>query len=244
MLVVDDAYKETEHHVGPVQDHFLNQLSRANFYGAGSKYVPREPQLVDGKVKLNCVANVYQLESIEGSESRFTIKVRLYLFWELNYDEHPDLKLKYLKLAESSEYYSLRDPEVEDLISKHGEILPTIKFFNGTHVEKEGGDSIRLYAGQNGGMIFWNYAARVQLKETFEFQEFPFDKQALSITLQQDNSINWDHFDLSVCMVQLHFDAIDQPEYKLLSPSSKFYFFEQHEFMSAHVGPLLKCRHF
>ena len=100
--------------------------------------------------------------------------MRLYLFWEINYDAYPDLKQKYLELAESSEYYSLRNPEVKDLMLNHGEMLPTLKFFNGTHIEKEGEDYIRLYAGQNGGMLFWNYAARVQLKETFEFHEFPF----------------------------------------------------------------------
>ena len=50
------------------------------------------------------------------------------------------------------------------------------------------------------------------LKESFELQQFPFDSQNLLVQLQQDNSRNWDNFDLTVCMVLLHLYLTELPE--------------------------------
>ena len=221
-VIEDDkyVYRETETLQNGIQDHFLNQLSRSNFLGGGT-YTPKAEETVDGKKKLYCCMNVYQIESIDGAESRFSCKLRLYLVFQLDYEVYPKIKETYLEKAEPVDYYSLTEGEVAHIMETNPVLFPTIKFFNASEVIPDGGNSIRIYAGENGGYIMWNYGIRAIFKETFEFENFPFDTQRLNIHIQQDDSRNWDHYDLTVCCVLLHYDALDQPEYHVLEPIVK-----------------------
>jgi hypothetical protein len=70
-----------------------------------------------------------------------------------------------------------------------------------------------------GGMLLWNAAYTMDIGYTFDLHRFPYDGHWLPIRVAQNNSQTWDLFDLTVCCVQFHADALQIAEWRVDQPA-------------------------
>ena len=218
------TYEEWSEPRGAPKDHFFYQLDEKGYYKCTPAKTTGDatagPMLaapVVEKTKLYCVVNIYQIRSIDAQSSSFTCKLRLYLFWNLDWSAVANGDAFAQRARDKGNCYALSEREVGEFVEGFGD-LPSVTLFNA--IETECIDSqpgIRAY-GMHGGACMWNLAWVACFKESFELRNFPFDAQTLNIDLRQASGATWDNYDLVVCGVQFHRDAIEQPEWTVLTP--------------------------
>ena len=229
-------YEEWTAPRGAPKDHFFYQLDEKGFYkctpATRASDAPAFAEAADPvktKTKLYCVVNIYQIRSIDAQSSSFTCKLRLYLFWNFDWSTVPNGDTFAQRARDKGNVYALTEHEAGEFVESYAQ-LPSVTLFNA--IENECIDSapgMRAY-GTHGGAAMWNLAYIAVFKESFELRQFPFDAQTLNIDLRQASGVTWDNYDLVVCGVQFHRDAIQQPEWTVLAPRIK-----KHDHMHTNV---------
>ena len=92
--------------------------------------------------------------------------------------------------------------------------IPELAFPGAVDIQETDEPTVRIYPAF-GGMILWNRAYTIDHSHTYDLQNFPFDFHALPIRLSQNSSRTWDLFDVTVCNVQFHRDALSSAYVKL-----------------------------
>eukprot|EP00656_Telonema_subtile_P012160 TRINITY_DN16105_c0_g2_i1.p1 TRINITY_DN16105_c0_g2~~TRINITY_DN16105_c0_g2_i1.p1 ORF type:complete len:330 (-),score=77.62 TRINITY_DN16105_c0_g2_i1:192-1181(-) len=155
---------------------------------------------------------------IHPAEECFTVKLRLYLLWEpdFNSSKYAPFQKYIQKAAARGSYVGLSTQQSEEFVAAVP--TPDVRFFNAIHVDKvEEVPSIRLYAGAHCAVMS-DQLFVLTCRQHYPLQSFPFDLQDLVIELRQDNNRSWDKFDLRVCCVQFHKSALQLAEWSLYEP--------------------------
>jgi len=174
------------------------------------------------RTKLHCAVNLTELQNIDVQGESFDVRMRLYVVWTPDEEEGPgrDLWEKYRDVAvEKGHYIHLSPSQTADFLEKVR--CPSIGVFNAQSQEKtDSQPSLRVYGG-NGGAVMWNLGYKVTCHQHFDLRNFPFDHQELAMELRIDDLRNWHVFDLSVCSVQFHRNALALPEWYSYEPVVK-----------------------
>lgn len=147
--------------------------------------------------------------SIDSIEETFTVKFTLYLIWSVN----PD------RAKENGHFTNMTAKECEEFALKTP--MPGVVVFNAVKSYDTREADIRVYGG--GSLPGFTYVMRnrsmhVKIRERWELHMFPFDIQELSINLRLNDARSWDYFDLTVCSVQFHREALTLTEYYQITP--------------------------
>ena len=166
---------------------------------------------------MHVFVNIVSMGDIDPSQSSFRVTVRLYMMW--NPTALDGIETEWCRMAiANGEYYSLHEDQVKALLNVHK--VPKAHFLNAIDVQVvEEVPSIRLYHHETRGTaLMWNRLFNLTLRQTFEFAEFPFDSHALELDIRQNDSRTWDLFDLRVCSIQFHRQALLQSEWHVFAP--------------------------
>ena len=131
--------------LGPPGEHFLNQISQHGMFktklaGVSARTTGGDLQ----KRPLYVVVNVTEVHNIDPTDDAFSIRMRLYLLWSVDFDAESELHdfRKYRDRAcQMGHYYSLKQEEVTEVESEI--TLHVISFANADSVE------VRHYASIN-----------------------------------------------------------------------------------------------
>eukprot|EP00798_Chlamydomonas_sp_ICE-L_P003976 gene3976-14055_t len=208
---------------GVIMSHFLDQVSNAAYYSKKDRTQPPVASLLpkppNDRRRLHICVSVVDITTIDPMNETFSCKVRVYAVWE-----EPDLAaigLGHLakKASDSEEYISLTAPEIRVFEEKWGGKLDfLVSVFNAISCESDD-FSLRLYSGMPGRTaLMWNKGFKIECRERFELQHFPYDHQELSIDLRLNDSNTWDKFDMLVSSVQFHREALTLTEWTLHEP--------------------------
>lgn len=152
-LMCDDRYTEWENPQAVPGEHYLNLFSKSGFFEGAAKNAP--VQKIDGKTKLFVCLNVYQLDKVDAGQSQFSGSFRLYLLWQIDFEdpEYSWLKQNFESKAvqATDDYYSMSSVEVKSFMENMEDVLPSITLFNAiSAVKVPDSTGIRLYYGPNG----------------------------------------------------------------------------------------------
>lgn len=156
--------------------------------------------------------------SIDPMNETFTVKFTLYLLWPV--DLHAiDMSDVSQRVIDSGHFINMTAAEIDQFENRSP--MPGVSFFNAVETYDTKPADIRVYGGGDlpgFTWVMWNRSIHVQLRERWELQLFPFDVQDLSINLRLNDARSWDHFDLTVCSVQFHREALTLTEFYPLVP--------------------------
>lgn len=219
-----EDYDESETAVAVVNSHFLDQVSDKGLYkttpvnpaGNGDS---KQSQSCKPKQRLNVTVSITDIMNIDPMNETFSIKFRLYAFWEV--DLHA-IGLVHLakKALRSGHFYSMTSSEIEELQEKYR--IPAISLFNETSNEDTEPFDVRVYGGKEGMTgLLWNKLFHCTCREKCDLHDFPFDWQDLVLDLRLNDPKTWDDFNLTVNSVQFHKDALSLSEWRLYAPIVK-----------------------
>ncbi len=202
-----------QHHL----DHFLNLLGRSAKL-PGAEDVPKPVELPPskaptGSTRLFCCVSINDIDDIHPASESFQVNFRMYLVWPPSPQEGGGQALEeWTKAAKArgDTHINLKANEIEELSAKVS--IPKITFPGTSEVEIMDPACFRVYSSR-GGFIMWNESYKMKFSNTFTMHDFPFDNHALKLRLQQNYSHTWDKFDLTVCSVQMHRDALENAEW-------------------------------
>lgn len=218
--------------VSTVGGHILNQICNSGFFDSPAQakmhIVPETttgttaPHNYTGDrpmTKLFAAINITSLHAVKPAEERFKISVHLYLIWAVDWDApqyQPLRKFHDRALASTTNSYTPLSKGEYDEWASHA-CIPEVKFAKVLSNERTDDPALRVYGGHGGG-VMWNAAFQVEIREQFSLHDFPFDGHELEIELRQDNSLTWDLFDLTMCVVQYKDEVLEQAEWQVFAP--------------------------
>jgi hypothetical protein len=216
-------YQQTEKALRLVPNHYLNDVANFGFFKPKRAATTGQSGLQSAPPELvpvyTCL-NVYDIRDINPVTESFTARVRLYCVWQLDL-KAADLAGMLQLAAQSDHYYSLNDREVKEFEEKVAIPFVNSPFFNAIDcMALDPSNCYRVYAA-HGGAVMFNQGYLVTCREHFELENFPFDKQDLTMELRLDNPRSWDGFDLCVHSVQFYRTAVEMSEWHLCQPIVK-----------------------
>jgi hypothetical protein len=213
--------------VSSVQCHLLDLVSDYGVWKTPGKPAPASPTAAASaqttatpkdKVRLYCIPSIMDIVSIDPMNETFTVKFTLYLMWPVDLIGI-GMGDTAQRAIDSGHYINMTAVEIDQFSDRTP--LPGVSFFNAVETFDTKPADIRVYGGgelPGFTWVMWNRSIHVQLRERWELQLFPFDVQDLSINLRLNDARSWDYFDLTVCSVQFHREALTLTEFHALVP--------------------------
>ena len=206
---------------------YLTRLARKGCYKAGAgtgkasksagKKAPSRAQQPPRK-PVYCSLSINEVSRISAVHESYFARVRVYLMWEPNEAEAPELLANLSERARAKgDQCKLEDDEVDALLLKVK--LPKVEFYNKLEEVVLDPPAVRVYAKEGEPTaLMWNAAYGVTLKEVFEMEDFPVDVQDLTLDLRLVDSTLWKRFQLVVHGVQFEAGALEITEWALCEP--------------------------
>jgi hypothetical protein len=216
-----DEFDESETAVAMVNSHLLDQISDRGLYKSTPPVAGEMPKAIPPKIKqrLNVTVAISDIMNIDPMNESFSIKYRMYVFWEINLHA---IGLRHLaeKALQTGHFYSLTRSEIESLEEEYS--IPNISLFNEISNEETDPFDVRVYGGKEGmTAVLWNKLYHSTCRERFDLQDFPFDCQDLVLDFRLNDPKTWDDFNLTINTVQFHKDALKLSEWKMYAPIVK-----------------------
>lgn len=217
-----EEFEESDTPVAYLNSHFLDQISDKGLYksapkSGGTLTTVSTPSKI--RQRLNMTVAVSDIMDIDPMAESFTLKFRLYLFWEANLHQI-GLEEFAQKALESGHYYSLTRAEIPILEERCK--VPKVTLFNEISCTESEPHDIRVYGGAEGKTaLMWNKVYTSTCRERFELHDFPFDRQELTLDFRLNDTKTWDDFNLTINTVQFHKDALELSEWKVYTPIVK-----------------------
>jgi hypothetical protein len=217
------AYEESMVPLGPPETHFLNLVADATAAATPSAANDMPVSAAASAAKAFAAVSFNQVRNISPTDESFHVQLRLYLAWVPRSVEAESKAATLMKqhiaaarAAKGKAFVSLSGEEFDELTA----VLPVPEVsFTGSIDEKcTDPAALRVYDFA-GGMMLWNAAYQMDVGHTFDLHRFPYDGHLLPLRVAQNNSQTWDLFDLTVCCVQYHADALQIAEWRLDQPA-------------------------
>lgn len=187
-------YEQTKLASRVVTNHYLNEISDFGYWKCEAKSELSEAEATtrkrqgtmkaEDRIPLYTCVNVSDIKDIDASAETFRARVRLYCIWEVDFTAI-GLEEWAEEARKAGHYLSLNDGQVDRALKIIP--MPDVKFFNAIACERlDDRASLRVY-GTHGGAVMWNDAFLCTFREHFELENFPFDKQDLTVELRLDN---------------------------------------------------------
>lgn len=169
---------------------------------------------------LHVSISITDIVNLDPVQESFTIKYRLFMFWELSL-ESENMEDFGKKALECGHYYPLKRHEVDLFLEKIP--LPKLILFNNMEIGETDVLDIRIYGGEPGKKtgVLVNQSFLAVVRERFVLNDFPFDIQHLTLDFRLHDAVSWNKYQLIVDMVQFHKDCLQQLEWQVCVPYVK-----------------------
>ena len=208
--------------LGSPGGHFLNIVEDATAAAsAGASNCVLMPS--SGLSKLFVAVSFNQVRNISPAEESFHVQLRLYMAWVPRSVEAKSKAAGLLeqhvaaaRAAKGKVFVSLSTEQFDELSAVLP--VPEVSFTGSIDLKCVDPAALRVYDFA-GGMLLWNAAYTMNIGHTFDLHRFPYDGHLLPIRIAQNSTRTWDLFDLVVCCVQYHTDALQIAEWRLDEPA-------------------------
>lgn len=215
----ETPFFESETPVAFLNMHLFEQID------AKGQFRSKEMTQMDSRIDASKLKDLFvtitltDILNVDPVSESFSIKYRSFLFWEQDLHE-----IGLAEIAEKAQscghYYPLSRVEVDQFAETVH--LPKLMIFNQASVTETDVLDIRIYGGERGKTaVMTNQSFIAVCRGRFALQQFPFDLQTLVFDFRLNDARSWNTYYLTIAVVQLHKDCLEQLEWQVLVPCVK-----------------------